>query len=371
MLSSLVRVARLPHVGAVAGFSLLARLPKGIAPLAVVLLEHHRSGSYAAGGLAVAALAIGDAVTTPVQGLLIDRLGRAAVLLPSAAVYVLALAGLVAAPGLLAAVLCAFAAGAGFPPISGSMKAAWPVLVTDRSLLRAAYAFESLIQQVLLLAGPIVVAGLTAAASPAAAVLAGAGAAALGTGGFVLAAGRAGQSRRVTAVSRGLALRVREVRILVLATGVQGLVFGALPVAVPAAVGSATVAAVVLSVWIGGGLLGTLIPARSSYARLMAGFAVALVPVALVPGTFLALPLGIAGLFLTPIAATSYLVIDTVAPPENRTEAFTWLSTALAAGLAGGSALAGVLADHGGPLAALVIPAASAAVAALICARRL
>jgi MFS family permease len=138
--------------------SLIARLPKGMAPLACVTLIHQSTGSYATAGLVTAALALGDAATTPLQGRLLDRYGRGRVLLPSAVLYAVALSVLPLLAGrqtpVGVPVGCALLAGAGFPPVSGSMKALWPRLVPDGAA-GAAYAAESLIQQVLLLIAPL------------------------------------------------------------------------------------------------------------------------------------------------------------------------------------------------------------------------
>jgi MFS family permease len=113
--------------------SLIARLAKGMTPLAAVVLIHQTTGSYADAGVVTVALALGDAAATPAQGRLLDRYGHAAVLLPSAGLYAVALAVLpvLAVRHVTVSVLsgCALLAGAGFPPVSGSMKALWPRLV--------------------------------------------------------------------------------------------------------------------------------------------------------------------------------------------------------------------------------------------------
>lgn len=86
-----------PRSLAVALTSLVARLPKGMVPLAIVLDVGQAKGTYLAAGVVLAALGVGDAAATPLQGWLVDRFGRGRVLLPSAAMYALALAGLVGA----------------------------------------------------------------------------------------------------------------------------------------------------------------------------------------------------------------------------------------------------------------------------------
>src|SRR5215472_2996957 len=85
-------VLALPRARAIAASSLVARLPKGMVPLATVLLLHQVTGSYAMAGISAALVAGGDAASTPVQGRLIDRLGRGWVLIPTAAVHVIAVA---------------------------------------------------------------------------------------------------------------------------------------------------------------------------------------------------------------------------------------------------------------------------------------
>src|ERR1700754_898744 len=57
----LVEILRVPHAAGLAAASWVARLPRGMAARAIVLLVHDATGSYAAAGAAGAALSIGDA----------------------------------------------------------------------------------------------------------------------------------------------------------------------------------------------------------------------------------------------------------------------------------------------------------------------
>ncbi|GAA3232970.1 MFS transporter [Dactylosporangium siamense] len=366
----------------VACSSLIARLPKGITPLAVVILIHQTTGSYAIAGAIAAGTAFGDALTTPVQGRLLDRFGRGAVLIPSAMVYAVALAllpllALRHAP--TAAVLaCALLAGSGFPPISGSMKALWPRLVTDTVAVGTAYAAESLIQQILLLIAPLLASALITWFAPAAALWAAAAATLLGTVSFVAFAARVDAGTAPGPHRPGSALRVPAIRLLVAATLVQGLIFGALPVVLSglaAHAGAPDVAGLLLAAWICGGVLGSFRASRAAFpsalARLAAALAAPAVVAAVTGGRLVpvALAFGVAGLFLTPVAAASYVIVDDTAPPGRRTEAFTWLSTALAVGGSAGSALAGASIDGLGILPAVFLPTAAAGLAALVATR--
>ena len=376
-------VLALPRVRPLAAASAVARLPKGMMPLAMVLLVRQSAGSYALAGAAAALMALGDAVSAPAQGRMADRFGRARVLVPSAALHVAAVAAVLALarhgtpPGALMASACL--AGVGMPPVSGSIKAAWPQLVPPAAL-PAAYAMESLLQQVVFLAGPLLVSAIAAAADPAAAMACSAGLAVIGTVSFAAAAARAALARpgRHGQRARG-ALRVRAVRLLAGCTLLHGLAFGALPVglaAAAAAAGLPDLAGPLLATLTAGGVAGTLgpitPPGGRRYARLSAGFAATLLAAAaasLAPsaGSLAATgaALAAAGLFVTPIAATSYVLTEAATAATHRTEAFTWLSTGQALGTAAGAAVAGVLASAFGPAAALAVMPAAAGLAAL------
>ncbi|HEY0195334.1 MAG TPA: hypothetical protein VGC42_29670, partial [Kofleriaceae bacterium] len=73
-----------------------------------------------------------------------------------------------------------------------------------------------------------------------------------------------------------------------------------------------------------------------------------------------------AGMLLTPISMTSYLLLNARVPREARTEAFTIMSSALAAGGAAGSVLGGVALDQLVLAAVLGIPACAGLVAGVI-----
>src|SRR5262249_55498473 len=89
------RVLRTPHVLPLLAAALVARLPIGIASLAIVLFLRDRTGSYATAGIVSAAFALGSGAGAPVSGRLIDRFGQGRVLVPLALVHTGGLAGLV------------------------------------------------------------------------------------------------------------------------------------------------------------------------------------------------------------------------------------------------------------------------------------
>ena len=129
--------------------ALVARIPDSIAATGIVVLVRSVTGSYPAAGLAAGAFGIGTAVSAPLAGRALDRLGQRFVLPVLAAAFGAALTVLmVTASHLGAAGVAALAAAAGVtrPPIEAGLRALWPRLV-PASGLDAAYALDRLRQQ--------------------------------------------------------------------------------------------------------------------------------------------------------------------------------------------------------------------------------
>ncbi|WP_328334116.1 hypothetical protein OHA70_18325 [Kribbella sp. NBC_00382] len=196
--------------------SFLARVPKGMVPLATILVMNERTGSYLIAGTVAGLIALSDAITTPVQGRLVDRLGLARVVLPAVLVHVLGVGLLLGAPsqaGVGIPLLAAGLIGSGNPPISAGMKTTWPRLVTQDAL-PAAYTLESLVQQLVFLSGPLLIALITAIGSPGSALALSAGLLVTGSTLFVLAIPRGAADAERGSHPRSGALRKASVRVL-------------------------------------------------------------------------------------------------------------------------------------------------------------
>lgn len=181
---------RTPYARRLFSFSLLARLPIGMTPLALLLLVRETGAGYGAAGAVSAAYFVAAAIAAPISGRLVDKRGTTSVLLPRAilspglllGVWALAAAG---AP-LPAIAACAAAAGALLPPISAALRSLWPRLLDGPELRSSAYALEASLQEVFFVLGPLLVAVLAAVFEPGAALAVGALAGAVGTLGFAL-----------------------------------------------------------------------------------------------------------------------------------------------------------------------------------------
>src|SRR5947209_7192939 len=164
-----------PGCARVFGTALVGRLPQGMTSLAILLLVRSRTGSYAAAGIAVGAFACATAAAAPLLGRQVDRFGRLRVLAPASLAQGLALVALVLAAdggaGAVALVVLAALAGALMPPIAPAVRALLRDLLPDPAVRETAYALESVIQELIWIAGPLVVAVVIAFAAPATAVL--------------------------------------------------------------------------------------------------------------------------------------------------------------------------------------------------------
>jgi MFS family permease len=100
---------------------------------------------------------------------------------------------------------------------------------------------------------------------------------------------------------------------------------------------------------------------------LMVGLAVCYLPLALVPGVVAMTALaGLSGLFLAPVLACAFVVVDRHAPSGTVTEAFSWIVTAFGVGAAVGTAAAGPAAQYGGATAAFAVAGAGGLVALVV-----
>jgi len=270
------------------------------------------------------------------------------------------------------------------PPLGACLRALFPDLVEDPGALRTAYAAEASAVELTWIAGPPLALGLGAVWSTGT-VLAAAGLVLL-----IATAAFAAQpsSRRWRPApngerSQGSSLRAPAMRTLVLVLVAVGVLFGAVEVAVTAAaqsLDSTAAAAPLLALWGVGSLAGGLLCAR------LGGTAPTAAGLALVLGALTAGHLGlvaaagsvfalggmllVAGAAIAPTYATVYAMVDDAAPAGTVTEAFAWLSTAIAIGAATGAASAGAVADHAGPAAAFALAAGAGALATLLTALR-
>jgi MFS family permease len=370
----------LPHAPALVGWSLLGRLPLGMAPLALLLLVRGEGRSYGAAGVVVALYAFAVGIGAPIAGRQVDRFGPTPVLRVRALAYA-AFVALVVSLALLDAGVVPIAAaaalaGLSLPPLSSTVRVVWPRLAADE-LRSTAYALEAALQEVFFVGGPLLAAVL-AAVSPVAG-LAGAGLASLVGATATASLPPVRETPRSRAAGAGLlgALGAPGVRTVVLYAATIGVGFGSVELAMPAfaeAHGSRELGGVALACFSGGSLVGGLVaglrPPRSVLRRFAAGSvvlagALTLLLLASSTPTLCALAF-VAGLPIAPTIGALYAVIDRTARAGTAAEAFAWFGTAVSTGIAAGAVLAGVLVDERGVRTAFAVGAAAAFCGALL-----
>jgi MFS family permease len=385
MLARYQSVVSVPGCARVFATGVLARLPQGMSTLAILLLVRESTHSYPAAGAAVGGYALACAAAVPVQGRFVDRIGRGPVLFPVAILQAIALTLLVVAAhgGAPAAALVALATAAGAlqPAIAPSVRSLLREMVADPLIRETAYALESVVQELIWITGPLVVALVITLVAPSGAVLVSAGVCVIGTTLFISSPrvrATAG-TRRVQRVHS--AVRSRELRAMLGPVAMMGASIGLIDVGIPALAlhaGSRASTGVLLALWSVGSLCGGLwyggiswrLSLSERYRWLLTAAVVCVVPLVFartIPEGMVASLL--AGVTIAPVFSCQYALVGRSVSAGSETEAFTWIAAALMAGLAGGSALSGVLIGDIGLSAPFVAACAAMAVAALAAVR--
>ncbi|MFE9859690.1 MFS transporter [Streptomyces sp. NPDC005780] len=363
-----------------AGF--FGRMPLSMMGIGVVTMISQLTGRYGLAGALSATLAMSAAVVGPQVSRLVDRYGQRRVLRPVTLVALAAVAGLLvcAQQRLPDWTLFVFAAGAGCVPSVGSMvRARWAEIYRGSARqLHTAYAWESIVDEVCFIFGPIISIGLSTAWFPEAGPLVAAGFLLVGV--FWLTAQRATEPvpHPHARHTKGSALGSRGLQVLVVTFVATGAIFGAVDVVTVAFAeeqGHKAAASLVLAVYalgscLAGAVFGLLHLKGRSSTRWLVGvcaMAVSMIPLQLAGNLpFLAVALFVAGLSVAPTMVTTMALVEQHVPRTRLTEGMTWTSTGLAVGVALGSSAAGWVVDASGAKAGYAVPAVAGALAAAV-----
>ncbi|MGJ5827257.1 MFS transporter [Streptomyces ossamyceticus] len=358
-----------------------ARQPFAMLTLSLVLLVQHTTGSYGAAGAVAAVTGVSMALFAPYSGRLADRYGQRAVLLPGILVHGVAALSLTAlalahAP-LWALFVAAVPTGASVPQVGPMVRARWGVKLKGSPLMSTAAAFESVTDELTFVLGPLLATALCTAVHPAAGLLTEATLTLVG--GLLFAAQRGTQPAIVPAsharVEHVSALSVPGVRVLIVAFLGIGSVFGGMQVSLAAfseSIGEPGMNGVLYGVFAAGNMLsgvvcGAIVWKATPRRRLIAGYtALALVASALWTADSVAVlaALGLlVGMCIAPALITGYTLVESLVPAGARTEAFTWLTGAVALGQAAAVTAAGQLEDRLWGGAGFLVPMAGTALA--------
>jgi MFS family permease len=358
-----------------------ARQPFAMLTLSIVLLVRHTTGSYGAAGAVAAVTGVSMALCAPYSGRLADRHGQRAVLLPGVLAHTLAAASLTALALAHAPLWVLFAAavptGASVPQIGPMVRARWGVKLQDSPLMATAAAFESVTDELTFVVGPLLATALCTTVAPAAGLLT---EAALTLVGGVLFAAQKGTQPPVAAVRHARvehtsALRIPGVRVLIVTFLGIGTVFGGMQVSLAAftqSIGEPGLNGALYGIFAAGNMLSGIVCGAVAWKaapqrRLVIGYtALALTASGLWTAHSVVVLAGLGllvGMCIAPALITGYTLVEGLVPAGARTEAFTWLTGAVALGQAAAVTVAGQLEDRLWGGAGFLVPMAGTVLA--------
>ncbi|WP_371661881.1 MFS transporter [Streptomyces sp. NBC_00280] len=346
-----------------------ARQPFAMLTISIVLLVQHTSGSYGTAGAVAAVTGVSMALCAPYGGRLADRHGQRAVLVPGVALHTLSGLALTALALTGAPLWTLFAAavltGASTPQVGPMVRARWATKLQDSPLMPTAAAFESVTDELTFVFGPLLATALCTAVDPAAGLVTEAALTLLG--GLLFAAQKSTQPPVLTGsplsgpharVERVSALGVPGIRVLIVAFLGIGAVFGGMQVSLAAfseSIGNPGLNGILYGVFAAGNMLSGVVCGAVAWRmapqrRLVAGYAALAVTASGLWTAESVLTLAglglLVGMCIAPALITGYTLVDALVPAGARTEAFTWLTGAVALGQAAAVTVAGQLEDH-------------------------
>ena len=358
-----------------------ARQPFAMLTISIVLLVQHTTGSYGAAGAAAAVTGVSMALFAPYSGRLADRYGQRAVLIPGVLLHSLSGLTLTALALAHAPLWALFAAavptGASVPQVGPMVRARWGVKLQGSPLMTTAAAFESVTDELTFVFGPLLATALCTAVTPAAGLVTEASLTLIG--GLLFAAQKSTQPAVATAgharVEHASALRIPGVRVLIVAFLGIGSVFGGMQVSLAAfteSIGEPGLNGVLYGVFAAGNMLSGIVCGAVAWKvapqrRLVVGYgALALAAGGLWAAHSVLLLAGLGllvGMCIAPALITGYTLVEGLVPVGARTEAFTWLTGAVALGQAAAVTVAGQLEDRFWGGAGFLVPTAGTVLA--------
>ncbi|MGC4112549.1 MAG: MFS transporter [Nocardioides sp.] len=381
MFARYVRILRVPGALRFSGSALVARLPISMDTIGIVLLVTAVGRSYGLAGAMSATYLLAAAVLAIPQARLVDRVGQGLVLTLAALVFAASMTSFVVVVHTggpeWAAFATALVAGGAFPQVGACVRTRWSHVLDERPDIDTAYALESSVDEVVFIAGPILITVIATSWSPVAALATAIVAGTTGTLYFAAQRATAPPPAPRTRGVRAQPLRLAVIGPVVVVWLALGTLFGAAEVTTVAfatAHGHRGYAGLLLAVWAAGSLIAGVITGLVTWrvgpaTRLKwgaAGMFVAVLPLSLIHSMpLMAVWLFVAGFAIAPTGVAGLSLVEKTVPQSRLTEGMTIVETAAIAGVAPGAALAGHVIDGHGASAAYLVSLAAGLVSAL------
>jgi MFS family permease len=338
-----------------------ARIGIAMTGLGIVWLVHGSTGSYAVAGTVTGGFAVAEALAGPQIGRLIDRYEQTRMLPITLLLHAAAVALLITLTTthqtqwqlILAGVL----AGGTLPQVGAQTSARWAHALRGRPGLSTAFALEALSTGVAFMVGPALIGTVSSLTSP----IAGSALATtlLVAGGLALAVQRSTAPPPSSTDRKESSARLLNKGFLALvATNIGiGLFFGSMQVSVtafavdngsPSLAGPLYAITSLVSLFAGfayGARHWSMLPSKQ-FVLVLTGLTISTIPLLLADSPLaLGLALALPGLAIAPIQTLSAVLTESEVAPTVLTQAFTWLNSGSAAGIALGAAFAGRAVD--------------------------
>jgi MFS family permease len=363
-----------------AGF--VARMPISMLGLGIVLLLVAHGGRYGRAGAISAVFAIVNALAAPAIARLVDQLGQRRVLVPTVLLHGVWLSAFIVlatkdAPTWTLVVTVALA-GVFEPSVGSLVRARWGHVLGSGPRLLTAYSFESILDEVIFILGPLLVAVLATQIAEQAGLIA--ALALLLIGSFALVAQRASEPPVMPRLEHGdrSPLTAAGMGLVMLFMVFIGGVFGGVEIATIGFAdqhGHAALAGPLLACYAAGSMVAGIVygavrwrwslPRRLATGSFTMTLTLAALPFVHRPAV-LAPCLFVAGLGIAPTLISGFSLVERLVPPGQLTEGLTWATTGIIVGIAIASPVAGRLVDDLGARRAFTVGLVSGIIAVVI-----
>ncbi|WP_028562387.1 MFS transporter [Paenibacillus pinihumi] len=339
----------------------VARMPISMTAIGIVTMLSQVRGGYGLAGAIAAVFALATALIAPQLSRLVDRMGQSKILLPAAAVSATAIGALLlcsrfGAPDWTLFV-CALFAGC-MPSMPAMVRARWTELYRGSPKLHTAFSFESVVDEICFIIGPILSVGLSVTVFPEAGPLTAIILLLIGVTLFTMQKSSEPAIRPQVEGRSGSVIRLGSIRMLAFTFVAVGIIFGSVDVVTVAFAqyqGYTVGASYVLAVYATGsclaglifGLLKIKLPLQRQFMIAVALMTLTLLPLLLVNNMVnLAITVFFSGLTVAPTMIITMGLIEKIVPEHQLTEGMTWATTGLGIGVASGSSAAGWVIDN-------------------------
>ena len=381
MFSAYREIFRAPGTKGFATAGFVARLPVAMAPIGIVTMMAQSGSGYWLSGAVAATFTLTNAVAAPQISRLVDRYGQSRLLVPATTVAVIAFTLLMLATRFDWPVWTLFAAAlaaAAMPSMPAMVRARWTEIFRDTPELNTAFAFESVADELVYIAGASLSVGLSVALFPEAGVFVSTTLLAAGMTAFVLQRGTEPKVRMSEGIAHRPAILLRPVQLVTLTLIFVGAIFATAEVTTVALTrdfGQPGAASLVIGVYaIGSFVVGLILgalnlrfPLHRQLLVVLGALLLTTLPLLLVGSVpALAAAIFLSGVAVSPTFITAFGLVERRVPPEVLTEGITWVMTGIGMGMALGAFVAGWVVDTFGAQNGFWVSVAAAVLALLV-----